>query len=62
MKPVTMMPSPKMKTVKSSCDAAPFGEKKTKAMKHYHTAEAAQTAKDDIKMNRELDLAKHALV
>ncbi|AML52358.1 MULTISPECIES: hypothetical protein [Falsihalocynthiibacter] len=53
--------SEKMKSVKASCDKAPFGEKRASAMKHYYAAESAHTAKDDAKANKELDAAKHAL-
>lgn len=53
--------SEKMKSVKASCDKAPFGEKRASAMKHYYAAETAHTAKDDVKTNKELDAAKHAL-
>lgn len=53
--------SEKMKSVKASCDNAPFGEKRASAMKHYYSAETAQKAKDDVRMNKELDAATHAL-
>lgn len=61
MKQTINMTSEKMKTVKSSCDNAPFGEKKVAAMKHYRAAETAHAAKDHMKTNKELDAAKHAL-
>lgn len=53
--------SDKMKSVKSTCMNAPFGEKRAAAMRHYYAAETAHTAKNDAKMNKELDAAKHAL-
>jgi hypothetical protein len=54
-------PSEKMKSVKASCMSAPFGEKRAAAMKHYYSAETAHIAKNDAKMNIELDAAMHAL-
>lgn len=57
----TIKTAEKMKSVKARCDKAPFGEKRAAAMKHYHAAEAAHIAMDDVKANKELDAAKHAL-
>lgn len=54
--------SEKLKSVKANCMNAPFGEKRAAAMKHYYAAETAYTAKNDVKMNKELDAAKHALL
>ena len=51
----------KMKSVKASCGAAPFGEKRTKAWKHYYAADAAHTAKDEAKTIKELDAATQTL-
>lgn len=61
MKLNTSTPSEKMKSVKAICMNAPFGEKRAAAMKHYYSAETARTAKNDAKMNKELDAAKRAL-
>jgi hypothetical protein len=52
----------KMKTVKTAWDAAPAGPKKDAALKHYQTAQKAQTAKNDAECDRALEAAKHALV
>ncbi|MGX0904850.1 hypothetical protein ACSSV8_003444 [Roseovarius sp. MBR-79] len=52
----------KMKSVKAACDNATAGPKKDSAMKHFHAAEKAHTAKNDSDCNRELDAAKQALV
>jgi hypothetical protein len=51
----------KMEAVKSSCQKAPFGEKRTAALKHYFAAETAYAADDNAKMNMELDAAKRVL-
>ena len=51
----------KLKSVKARCLNAPFGEKRASAMKHYYAAEAAHSAKNNAKMIKELDAAKHAL-
>lgn len=51
----------KMTSVKDACVNAPAGAKKDAAMKHYHAAEKAHTAKNDAETNKELDAAAHAL-
>jgi hypothetical protein len=51
----------KMKTVKAACINAPSGPKKDAALKHYHAAEKAHTAKHDADAIKELDAATHAL-
>lgn len=61
MKPANNLITERMTAIKASCDKAAFGEKKTAALKHYRAAEAAHKVKDDMKTNRELDAAKHAL-
>ncbi|PKP79437.1 MAG: hypothetical protein CVT80_16030 [Alphaproteobacteria bacterium HGW-Alphaproteobacteria-2] len=52
----------KMKSVKTACDSAQAGPKKDAALKHYHAAEKAQTAKNDGECHRELNAATQALV
>lgn len=61
MPPATDRTTQKLKTVKDSCNSAPFGEKRASAMKHFYAAEAAHKAKNSIKTNYELDAARHAL-
>lgn len=51
----------KMTSVKSAWDKAPAGPKKDAALKHYQAAEKANTAKNDVETNKELDAATHAL-
>jgi hypothetical protein len=50
-----------MKTVKAAWDKAPSGPKKDAALKHYHAAEKAQTAKNDAECTKELHAATLAL-
>ena len=52
----------KMKSVKDSCNSAPFGEKRATAMKHFYRAESAHKAHDNIKTKYELEAAQNALV
>jgi hypothetical protein len=61
MTPEQTKTAEKMKSVKAACVNAPAGMKKDAAMKHYHAAEKAHTAKNDAETNKELDAAKHAL-
>ncbi|MAQ83668.1 MAG: hypothetical protein CMH12_10595 [Maritimibacter sp.] len=61
MTPEQIKTADKMKSVKAACVNAPAGSKKDAAMKHYHAAEKANTAKDDAETNKELDAATHAL-
>ena len=49
-----------MKSVKAALDKAPSGPKKGAALKHFQEAEKANTAKNDIETNKELDAATHA--
>ncbi|APG49330.1 MULTISPECIES: hypothetical protein [Phaeobacter] len=51
----------KMTSVKAAWDKAPSGPKKDAALKHYQAAEKANTAKNDVETNKELDAATHAL-
>lgn len=51
-----------MKSVKDSCQSAPFGEKRATAMKHFYRAETAHRAHDNIKTKYELEAAQNALV
>ncbi|MBL3571857.1 hypothetical protein JMJ94_20605 [Rhodovulum visakhapatnamense] len=61
MTPKQTKTAEKMTSVKAACVNAPAGTKKDAAMKHYHAAEKAHTAKNDAETNKELDAAKHAL-
>jgi len=51
----------KMQTVKSAWDKAPEGDKKSKALKHYQSAENAQRAGNEAEAVRELEQATRAL-
>ena len=51
----------KMKTVKAAWDKAAAGPKKDAALKHYEAAQKAHTAHDEVKADKELDAAVHAL-
>ena len=61
MTPEQLKTADQMKSVKAACVNAPTGPKKGAAMKHYHAAEKAHTAKNDAETNKELDAATHAL-
>jgi hypothetical protein len=50
-----------MIAVKAAWDKAPAGPKKNAALKHYHAAEKAQTAKNVAGCCKELDAATLAL-
>lgn len=50
----------KIQSVKAALDKAPSGPKKGAALKHFQEAEKANTAKNDIETNKELDAATHA--
>lgn len=51
----------RMQAIKAKCDRAPIGEKRTVALMHYHAAEAASIAHDNLKLNKELDAARRVL-
>ena len=53
--------SEKMRTVKTTCIEAPFGEKRAAAMKHYFDAEASHTAKNASETDKFLEAAIQAL-
>lgn len=55
------MSSERLNSVKASCSAAPFGERRSAAWKHFYAAEAAHMAKNTAKMKLELDAAQHLL-
>ncbi|CUH65760.1 hypothetical protein TG4357_02049 [Thalassovita gelatinovora] len=61
MTPEQTKTADKMKSVKATWDKAPAGPKKDAALKHYQAADKANTAKNDVETNKELDAATHAL-
>ncbi|RBO52966.1 hypothetical protein DSD19_11790 [Rhodovulum sp. BSW8] len=61
MTPEQIKTADKMKSVKAACVNAPAGSKKDTAMRHYHAAEKAHTAKNEAETDKELDAATNAL-
>ena len=61
----TKTPTPqtfeRMRSVKAACESAPVGPKRDRALRHYHSAEKAESAKHDGECNRQLDSAVRAL-
>ncbi|SEO16344.1 hypothetical protein [Palleronia pelagia] len=60
MTPEQTKTAEKMKFVKAAWDKAPSGPKKDAALRHYKTAEKAQTSKNDAAADKQLDAATHA--
>jgi len=52
MTPEQTKTAEKMKSVKAAWDKAPSGPKNDAALRHYKTAEKAQTAKNDAEANK----------
>jgi len=50
-----------MTSVKAAWDKAPAGPENDAALKHYQAAENANTAKNDVETDKELDAATDAL-